>query len=387
MSVMYTATRSHSSSEKLEIGSLMIRPTTIVPFVLAASMAACGGSAAPSTPSSALATSAPVSTPASASASAKPASASASQAASAKPTGSVAAKPAASGLKPLKISVATKGSDFAWLYVAKDLGFFQNHGLDAQISVVAPANSVAALVSGDLDLSATAGTVIRSDLKGLPVKVIMMASNKPPFVIVGSKGLTSLEQLKGKLISSDAPQTTTRVMLDAMMKSKGIGADQYKVFTGTTDAARMAAVVNGQASAAIVNVSVAIPFQKQGYPIIGKTTDLPDAPSSGLGTSTAALQSKRDILKQALQASLESLDAFRTQKDKVIPVLAQEFALAPEDASLVYDTLTPNYTKDGKPSAAAEQFELTTDQQALELKDPIKPERIYDFSLLDELKK
>ncbi|MFI5268511.1 MAG: ABC transporter substrate-binding protein, partial [Chloroflexota bacterium] len=301
--------------------------------------------------------------------------------------GGSAAKPAASGLKPLKISVATKGSDFAWLYVAKDLGFFQNHGLDAQIGVVAPANSVAALVSGDLDLSATAGTVIRSDLKGLPVKVIMMASNKPPFVVVGAKGLTSLDELKGKLISADAPQTTTRVMLDAMMKIKGIGADQYKVLTGTTDDARIAAVVNGQASAAIVNISVAIPFQKQGYPIIGKTTDLPDAPSSGLGTSTAALQSKRDMLKQALQASLESFDAFRTQKDKVIPVLAQEFSLAPEDASLVYDTLAPNYSKDGKPSPAAQQFELTVDQQALELKDPIKPERIYDFSLLDEIKK
>ncbi len=283
--------------------------------------------------------------------------------------------------------MATKGSDFAWLYVAKDLGFFQNHGLDAQIGVVAPANSVAALVSGDLDLSATAGTVIRSDLKGLPVKVIMMASNKPPFVVVGAKGLTSLDELKGKLISADAPQTTTHVMLDAMMKSKGISVDQYKVVTGATDDARMAAVVNGAASAAIINISVAIPFQKQGYPVIGKTTDLPDAPSSGLGTSTAALQSKRDMLKQVLQASLESFDAFRVQKDKVIPVLAQEFSLAPEDAMLVYDTLTPNYTKDGRPSAAAMTFEVEADQQALELKEPIKPERIYDFSLLDEIKK
>lgn len=367
----------------------------LLPISLAALLAACGGSAASSTPSSAAApsTAAPkpaASAPASAgSAATKPvASGAVSASAAAKPGASGApGKPAASGLKPIKISIATKGSDFAWLYVAKDLGFFQNHGLDPQINVVAPANSVAALVSGDLDLSATAGTVIRSDLKGLPVKVILMASNKPPFVVVGAKGLAGLNELKGKLISADAPQTTTRVMLDAMMKAKGIGPDQYKVVTGTTDDARMAAVVNGAASAAIVNVSVAIPFQKQGYPIIGKTTDLPDAPSSGLGTSTAALQSKRDMLKQALQASLESFDAFRTQKDKVIPVLAQEFSLATDDATLVYDTLAPNYTKDGRPSAAAVQFELQADQQALELKDPVKPERIYDFSLLDELKK
>ncbi|HEX6510809.1 MAG TPA: ABC transporter substrate-binding protein, partial [Chloroflexota bacterium] len=220
---------------------------------------------------------------------------------------------------------------------------------------------------------------------GLPVKVILMASNKPPFVVVGGKGLSSLDQLEGKVISADAPQTTTHVMLDAMMKNKGISPDQYQVVTGTTDDARMAALVNGSASAAIVNISVALPFEKQGYPIIGKTTDLPDAPSSGLGTAQAGLQTKREVLKQAIQASLESFDAFRTQKDKVLTALAQEFSLSAEDAQQVYDTLAPNYSKDGKPSPAAMQFELEADQQALELKEPIKPERIYDFSLLDEV--
>jgi ABC-type nitrate/sulfonate/bicarbonate transport system substrate-binding protein len=349
-------------------------------LTLAVALSACGSAAPASAPPSAEPPSATASKPAPA----------ASAAAAAKPPASAAASSqgavsAAGGLKPIKISIATKGSDFAWLYVAKDLGLFQNHGLDAQISVVAPANSVSALISGDLDLSATAGTIIRSDLKGLPVKVIMMASNKPPFVVMGAKGLTSLDQLKGKVLSADAPQTTTRVMLDAMMKNKGIAPNEYQVVTGTTDDARTAAVVNGAASAAIVNISVAVPFTKQGYPIIGRTTDLPDAPSSGLGASLAELQSKRDLLKSALLASLESLQAFRTQKDKVVPVLAKEFDLSNEDATTVYDTLAPNYTKDGRPSLAAEQFELQADQQALELKEPIKPERIYDFSLLDEI--
>jgi len=286
----------------------------------------------------------------------------------------------------VKVSVPTKGSDFAWLYVGKDLGFYQNRGIDLQIVNVAPANSVSALISGDLDLSATAGTVIRSDLKGLPVKVIMMASNKPPFVVVGAKGLTSLDQLKGKLVSADAPQTTTQIMLTAMMNNKGIKPDEYKVVTGATDDARMASVVNGAASAAIVNISVALPFEKQGYPIIGKSADLPDAPSSGLGAAQSALQSKRDMLKQVVQGSLDSFDAFRTQKDKVVPVLAKTFDLSADEATQVYDTLAPNYSKDGRPSPAAEQFELTVDQQALELKEPIKPDRIYDFSILDELK-
>src|SRR5947209_2255907 len=134
----------------------MLKPLSICVLAITI-LAACGGGAAPATPQAG-----------SPAASAKPASAAASAAsASAKPAASAAAKPSAASqaaeagqLRSIKMAVPTKGSAFSYLYLARDLGFFRKHGLDAQINVITPANAVTALQSGDLDFASTVGSTI-----------------------------------------------------------------------------------------------------------------------------------------------------------------------------------------------------------------------------------
>src|SRR5437763_56162 len=100
---------------------------------LAVLLVACGSTpaAAPSAPASSLAIPS----------AAKPAaSAAASGGASAKPAASAATKPAASApLKTMKIATPIVGSAFSYLYAARDLGFFRNHGIEPQITSLAPA--------------------------------------------------------------------------------------------------------------------------------------------------------------------------------------------------------------------------------------------------------
>lgn len=285
----------------------------------------------------------------------------------------------------MKLAVPTKGSAFTYLYLAKDLGIFNKYGINAEIAVVPPSNAVTALTSGDLDYAATVGSTIRAALRGLPVRVVDVASNRPDFVIVAAKDLTSVDQLRGKTIGVDAPQTTTFVMLTEVMKRKGL-AGQYTPLTAPNDEARMALVVNGNAAAAIVELSSAVTFEKQGYHRLVSIEDFPENPFVGLGASQAALEKKRDLLRPGLQAVLESVEVMRSQKDRAVPVMMKEFNLSSEDAGAIFDGLKPTWTGDGRPSAAATEFELSNDQQVMELKSPPKPEQVYDFSLLDELK-
>jgi NitT/TauT family transport system substrate-binding protein len=368
-----------------------MKPRLIAALSAMVALTACGGQAAPPAPS----TPAPASSTAAKPAASTPASAAAS--AAAKPAVSASAKPAvapsgavssspAGALKTMKIAVPTKGSAFSYLYVAQDLGFFKNHGIDAQIAVIPPSNAVAAL-EGDLDYTATVGSTIRAALRGLPVRVTMVGSNRPDFVVLGAKGLTSIDQLKGKVIGVDAPQTTSNVMLTELLKKKGFQTSDYKTLTATNDEARMAQLTSNQVSASIVEVSTAVLFQKQGYPTLATVNEFPEEPFVGLGAAQSSLQKKRDLLGPGMQAVLEGVDAMRTQKDKVTPVLVKEFGLSADDAGSIYDGLKPAWTTDGKPSQAATDFELTNDQQAMELKQKPTPEQVYDFSLLDSLSK
>jgi NitT/TauT family transport system substrate-binding protein len=359
---------------------------------LALGLAACGGNAAPG--SSGSVASSPAAAVASAAKPAAGASTAASAAVSAKPAASaaasLAAKPAASTatpsgqLKTMKIATPIVGSAFAYLYAARDLGLFRNHGIDPQITALAPANAVAALQSGDLDYAAVVGSVIRSALKGIPERVVSIAANRPNFSILGAKNISSLEQLQGKVVAVDAPGSTSFVMLTELMKRKGL-AGKYQTVTANSDETRALLVENNQAAAAIVDVSNGLRLEKDGYPLLAHVADFPEAPFSGMGAATAALQKNREFMKAGLQASLEGVEAMRTRKSDVVPIMVKTLNLTADQAGAVSDQMRGSWTADGKASQAAIDFELSNDQVTLELKEKPRPEQVFDFSLLDEI--
>lgn len=333
-------------------------------MIVTLALAACGGSAAPA--------SAP----------------SAAGSVAAKPAGSAAASGSASTqLKTMKIATPVVGSAFAYLYVARDLGMFKAHGIDPQILSMPPSNAVAALQAGDLDYAATTGSIIRSALKGIPERVVQVAANRPNFTVLGAKGVTSLDQLRGKVIAVDAPGSTSFVMLTELLKRKGFQKGDYKTVAANSDQSRSLLVQNNQAQGCIVDVANAVKFETDGYPVLAKVADFPDEPFSGLGSSTAALQKNRDFMKAGLQASLEGVAAMRSRKTDVVPIMAKTLNITEQQAGNVFDAMKDSWTTDGKPNQAATDFELANDQVTLELKEKPSPSQVYDFSLLDELAK
>lgn len=105
---------------------------------------------------------------------------------------------------------------------------------------------------------------------------------------------------------------------------------------------------------------------------------------TGLAANTGALQRNREALRVALQATLASSEALHAQREHAVALIAREFELSAEDAGVVYDGLRPGWTAKGKPDTAALQLEFEMDQRELELPEPIRPEQVFDFSLLDE---
>ncbi|HLG70304.1 MAG TPA: ABC transporter substrate-binding protein [Chloroflexota bacterium] len=356
----------------------------LVSLAVALLLSGCGGSAAPAS-----APAAPASAPSSPSSAAVTRPSGSAAPAGASAPSNAGAKPAASAgqLKQIKIATPIVGSAFSYLYAARDLGLFKAHGLDAQIIAMPPANAVAALQSGDLDYAATVGSVIRSALKGIPERVVTIAANRPNFVILGAKGTTSIDQLKGKVVAVDAAGSTSYVMLTELLKRKGLASGSYQTVAANSDEARALLVENGQATACILDVSNGLRLQAEGYPLLAQVADFPEAPFSGLGAATSAIQKNRPLLEAGLQATLEGVAAMRNRKAEVVPIMAKALNISQDQESAVYDAMKDVWTTDGKASDAANDFEFTNDQQALELKTKPTADQVYDFSMLDEVNK
>ena len=101
-------------------------------------------------------------------------------------------------LRPLRIALPSPTIAAAHFYVGRSLGVFESHGFDPQILVLEPRAALAALMTGDLDFYTATGTSTRAALRGVPVRVAMVGLNRPDHVLVASREITTIEQLRGK---------------------------------------------------------------------------------------------------------------------------------------------------------------------------------------------
>ena len=288
-------------------------------------------------------------------------------------------------LKPLHIALANNSVTMAAIYVAKQLGIFENYGFDARVLVLEPRAGLAALLAGELDFYTAIGSTARAALRGLPVRVGLVALNRPDFALVATKDISSFEQLRGRIIGAYTPQGTVNVVLHEMMRRRGFKIDDYKVVNAGT--ARAAALSGGAVQVAVLNSVETVRMVKAGFHVLGRASDDLELPQSGLGMSLGSMQSRREFLRPGVQAVLDAIRVIVNQKDKTVPVLMKQLALSQDEASYVYDAIRPGWAMDGRPTAGAVKLDAELSQRDLALKELPRPEQTYDFSILEELVK
>jgi len=288
-------------------------------------------------------------------------------------------------LKPLHIALANHSVSMTSIYVAKHLGIFESYGYDARVLVLEPRAGIGALLSGDLDCYSAIGSTARAALRGAPVRVGLVSLNRSDFILVANKDISSIEQLRGKVIGGYTPQGTVNVVLAEVLRRKGLRSEEYKIVNAGT--ARAAALASGTVPAAMLNSVETVRLLKQGFHVLARAADEIELPQSGLGMSVAGLQSRREFLRPVVQSVLEATKIIVSQKDRTVSVLMKQLSISQEEAAFIYDAIYKGWAVDGKPTASALKLELELDQKDAGLKEPPKPEQIYDFSLLDEVVK
>jgi ABC-type nitrate/sulfonate/bicarbonate transport system substrate-binding protein len=287
--------------------------------------------------------------------------------------------------RTVKIGVPNKGVAFTFLYAGKRLGTFAQHGLDVEITSIPPQGAIPALLNSELDFHAAAGSAIRAALRGVPIRVALVASNGPDHILLGARDLTSVEQLRGKEVAGYGPQATVDTIIIELLRRRGLDTGQYTLISAGDGPGRAAALTNGLAVATLLDPSNAVVLQKEGYPVLARASGEVEMPFVGLATTQDALQNRRDHVRQVLMAALDSLQAVRTRKDATIQAMAQEFDLPADDAALIYDSIQAAWTSDGRPSRAGVEFEFAIDQREMELPALPKFEDVFDLSVLEEI--
>ncbi|MBV8087445.1 MAG: ABC transporter substrate-binding protein [Chloroflexi bacterium] len=357
-----------------------------------AGLAACGSAAAPaaSSPAPASPSASAAAKPASAapaSAAAKPASAAAAGSAAAKP----AASPATSGgpLPALKVAYVVTAATQSCLWMADAIGAFTKHGANVTLQFVDNNIAVKSLIAKELDVvmqSATA--IINADLNGgADLVYVGSVSNHPQGELVVKPAIKTPADLKGKLIGSDKPGSTTDYYTQLEFKLMGINPSDVQVRAIGSGDIIIQALSSGQLDGGTMTPPQSFQAEAQGFQVM-QTTFKEAYQGNGAMVSKARLDELKPALLGFLAGVRDGVVAFNSQPDMAKQIIAKYAKI--EDPNVLdrtyqfHQTSNP-FQPDLLPTLPGIQAMLDFLSTDLPAAKTAKPEQFVDLSLLQQL--
>jgi ABC-type nitrate/sulfonate/bicarbonate transport system substrate-binding protein len=200
------------------------------------------------------------------------------------------------------ITVGTSGATGVYLplYVGVQTGLFKKYGLNVKLQTLTPTAVTAAVLSDNINIGWDGPGLVSGILSNPSAKVVFTAG-PTVFFIYGKKGLSSINDLKGKTVGVTTPGGAIDGAVRAAVQKAGMkpGVD-VKIAYLQTNSAALAAVETGSIAAAGVSPPTTIQATEKGLVNLGDITPL--APPSLLAANTKWAKSNGPALTKFITA-------------------------------------------------------------------------------------
>ena len=107
-------------------------------------------------------------------------------------------RPSAAQLKKVRFSVSAASIAEVPFRIANIKGFYRDEGLDVEVILIRGAVGMQALLGGSVDYTSASGSTIAAAVRGIPVKLVFIASAKPQFDLVAQPQIRSVPRSEGQ---------------------------------------------------------------------------------------------------------------------------------------------------------------------------------------------
>jgi ABC-type nitrate/sulfonate/bicarbonate transport system substrate-binding protein len=246
----------------------------------------------------------------------------------------------AQALQKVTINFPTRSAASWPIFIAKEGGYYQKYGLDANVVFGVHPTGIAMIVSGEAQMTNySLETAMQATARdGSPV-ILGSWLNKAVFALMARKEITSAAQLKGKRIAvsqlGDAPSNYATQLL----KKFGLGPrDVEWIAVGTDVNGRAAALEGGRAEATLLTAPTYFKLEAAGYKNLGNIADYDDifaATTILMKKSTVAANPKLPEL--LLQAHAEAIQRFYQDRDFAVKAYIAYDPQSRADVERFYD--------------------------------------------------
>ena len=246
------------------------------------------------------------------------------------------------------------------LWVARDAGIFQKHGLDVDLQYVASATSVAAVLSGQMQMATVGLSEVLGAIAG-GADLMVVATQVPAYTYIFevAPGIQTINDLRSKSVGISRTGSSSDIGTRVVLKKFGVDPDRdvQLVQTGSVSD-RAAAMKSGALQAAVASPPETINVERLGW------HPMYDLAALGLPAVTLGLviqRGYRDANRATVQAYVDALveGVARVRSDRALAMSTLKTNLnieTDEDLNATYEyfsrpDLLPTY-----PYPEADQF-------------------------------
>jgi NitT/TauT family transport system substrate-binding protein len=248
----------------------------------------------------------------------------------------------------IRIGVTNYNLTYLSSGVALKRGFFKVEGIDAEIVRMTPDVSVLAITNGDIDYSMLFGLIVRSAIRGLPVRIVANFMDSSPLALIARPQFKSVKDLKGKTLGVSVFGATPEIASRMVFKEAGLDPDrEIKVVALRTDDARIAALREGIVDVIVIAPPADVELRKQGFNVVARVDEVFKFPYAGLGANVRKIKERPDEVKRTVKAMIRADRYIRENREGTIQVLTEWGMMRPETAAATYDSSWKVFNPDG----------------------------------------
>ncbi len=257
------------------------------------------------------------------------------------------------GQKPIKMTVgySATGGQYINIFVAKELGIFEKHGIDATLHQInSSAQTVASLKSASVTIATGPGSpVIDAIAKGV-TDFTFLGEAMPHTVLEVwvQPQIRSVKDLVGKTISSTNPNSLGDLMIGIWLKKNGIKKSDVNVVYLGGLSNLVSAMKAGKTDATLILPPLGEQLIPSGQK---KLTDLRDIAYSNQAwiATKSYVNASSDAVRGFVAAVIEATAVTKRDKQRVLPVLPKYTGVTnPEWNEYAYDFFAPLLEKTPK---------------------------------------
>ena len=280
-------------------------------------------------------------------------------------------------------------TSFLPLVVAQKKGFFEPENLQPELVQIRPAVAIPGLTIGSVDYTTVLGSTIAARMRGVPLVITDVFADKPMDFLVGSKGIATPKDLKGKIIGISALGTATHFLTVRVLKAVGLDPEKDVTLRAVGDEGlRLQALSTGLVQATLLGSQGVIEGEKAGLKVIVASADVIESlPFAGVTTTIAKLKENPQQVKRVLRAGLRGLRYVLDNKAGTVDVIQSWYRVDREVAAATYDLARKSYSKNGEVSEKGISLSMEFARSSGKFEKETLPAEFVDFHLLREVKK